>query len=99
MPALYINSLDGGDAGLGGLHGAWRKHLQWMLQKDALGQDMFLIGPPGPARRRLAMAFCEAVNRDLECVRTPPPRRFRRAHGRARRAGTWLCLGTRLRRT
>lgn len=34
-------------------------HLRWMLQKDALGQDVFLIGPPGPRRREIAMAFCE----------------------------------------
>ena len=26
-------------------------HLRWLLQKDAMGQDVFLVGPPGPARR------------------------------------------------
>eukprot|EP00124_Ichthyophonus_hoferi_P000794 Ihof_evm21s32 gene=Ihof_evmTU21s32 len=34
-------------------------HLRWMVQKDTLGQDMFLIGPPGPMKRHIAMAFCE----------------------------------------
>ena len=32
-----------------------RKHLRWMMQKDLLGQDIFLIGRPSPLRRALAM--------------------------------------------
>ncbi|CAG7731785.1 unnamed protein product [Allacma fusca] len=43
-------------------------HLQWMLKKDLLGQDMFLIGPPGPMKRRLAMAFAELTKREIEYV-------------------------------
>ncbi|OQS05394.1 hypothetical protein THRCLA_02460 [Thraustotheca clavata] len=43
-------------------------HLRWMLQKDILQQDMFLIGPPGPARRHLAMQFAEMLNREVEYV-------------------------------
>eukprot|EP00123_Amoebidium_parasiticum_P006917 comp17745_c0_seq1/m.17730 comp17745_c0_seq1/g.17730 ORF comp17745_c0_seq1/g.17730 comp17745_c0_seq1/m.17730 type:complete len:1028 (-) comp17745_c0_seq1:445-3528(-) len=43
-------------------------HLRWMLQKDQLGQDVFLIGPPGPRRRSLAMAFCELTQREVEYV-------------------------------
>ncbi|KAF0693290.1 Aste57867_15728 [Aphanomyces stellatus] len=39
-----------------------------MLQKDILHQDMFLIGPPGPARRRLALQFGEIMNREVEYV-------------------------------
>jgi len=39
---------------------------QWMLRKDALGQDCFLIGPPGPRRRRLALAWCELLGREVE---------------------------------
>lgn len=31
--------------------------LRWLAQKEQLGQDAFLLGPPGPARRRLVMAF------------------------------------------
>ena len=27
------------------------QHLRWMMQKDSLNQDMFLIGPPSPYRR------------------------------------------------
>ena len=35
------------------------EHLRWMIQKDALGQDMFLLGPHSPLRRWLAYRFCE----------------------------------------
>lgn len=38
------------------------------MQKDLLGQDMFLIGPPGPRRRLLAMQYLELTNRELEYV-------------------------------
>ncbi|XP_052121938.1 von Willebrand factor A domain-containing protein 8-like [Frankliniella occidentalis] len=44
------------------------RHLRWMLQKDLLGQDMFLMGRPGPARRRLAMQFLQVTGRELEFV-------------------------------
>ena len=27
------------------------------MQKDLLGQDVFLIGPPGPLRRAVAMMY------------------------------------------
>ena len=33
------------------------RHLRWIMQKDLLGQDVFLIGPPGPLRRSLAMMY------------------------------------------
>jgi len=36
--------------------------------QDALGQDMFLLGSPGPYRRQLAMAFCELTGREGEYV-------------------------------
>ena len=35
-----------------------REHLYWMMQKDNAAQDVFLIGQPGPLRRRLAVAYC-----------------------------------------
>ena len=38
-----------------------------MVQKDALGQDMFLIGT-SPLRRWLAFRFCEVTNRECEFV-------------------------------
>lgn len=33
------------------------KHLRWLLQKDHLKQDVFLIGLPGTIRRRLVMQY------------------------------------------
>lgn len=42
--------------------------LRFMLQKDSLGQDVYLIGPPGPLRRELVMKYCELVNRPVEYV-------------------------------
>lgn len=33
------------------------RHLRWIMQKDLLGQDVFLIGPPGPLRRSIAMQY------------------------------------------
>ena len=38
------------------------------LPQDALGQDLFLIGPPGPQRRHPALAFCELLGREVEYV-------------------------------
>lgn len=43
-------------------------HLRWMLQKDHLGQDMFLLGRPGPLRRSVAMQFLELTQRELEYI-------------------------------
>uniref|UniRef100_A0A8C6UA26 von Willebrand factor A domain-containing protein 8 n=1 Tax=Neogobius melanostomus TaxID=47308 RepID=A0A8C6UA26_9GOBI len=36
------------------------------MQKDLLGQDMFLIGPPGPLRRSIAMQYLELTKREVE---------------------------------
>lgn len=47
------------------------RHLQWMLQKDALGQDMLLVGPPGAGsvyRRRLALMYAEMTRREVEVL-------------------------------
>lgn len=43
-------------------------HLRWMLQKDCLGQDMFLIGRPGTARRHIAMQYLQLTQREVEYV-------------------------------
>jgi von Willebrand factor A domain-containing protein 8 len=42
--------------------------LRWMLQKDRIGQDMLLLGGPGPLKRRLATRFCEMTHREAEFV-------------------------------
>ena len=39
-----------------------------MLEKDSIGQDMLLIGPPGPLRRLIALYFCELTQREAEVV-------------------------------
>ncbi|CAL7944841.1 unnamed protein product [Xylocopa violacea] len=44
------------------------KHLKWMLQKDVLSQDIFLIGGPGTRRRKLALAFLELTEREIEYI-------------------------------
>ncbi|CAK9810181.1 von Willebrand factor A domain-containing protein 8 [Anthophora quadrimaculata] len=44
------------------------KHLKWMLQKDVLSQDIFLIGGPGTRRRKLALAFLELTDREVEYI-------------------------------
>ena len=33
--------------------------------QDDLGQDMFLVGPPGPTRRRLAVEYCRLHAREM----------------------------------
>ncbi|XP_058132611.1 von Willebrand factor A domain-containing protein 8 [Dasypus novemcinctus] len=43
-------------------------HLRWIMQKDLLGQDVFLIGPPGPLRRSLAMQYLELTKREVEYI-------------------------------
>ena len=44
------------------------RHLKWMLQKDALQQDIFLIGPPSPFPRWLALSFAELTRQEVEFV-------------------------------
>uniref|UniRef100_A0A3Q3VYX4 von Willebrand factor A domain-containing protein 8 n=1 Tax=Mola mola TaxID=94237 RepID=A0A3Q3VYX4_MOLML len=44
------------------------EHLRWIMQKDLLGQDVFLIGPPGPLRRSIAMQYLELTKREVEYV-------------------------------
>lgn len=44
------------------------RHLRWMLQKDILGQDMFLMGAPGQRRRNLALAYLELIEREVEFI-------------------------------
>jgi hypothetical protein len=39
-----------------------------MVQKDALGQDIYLLGVHSPLRRWLAFRFCEVTGREVEYV-------------------------------
>ncbi|XP_078484002.1 von Willebrand factor A domain-containing protein 8 isoform X2 [Ciona intestinalis] len=44
------------------------RHMKWMAQKDLLGQDVFLIGPPGPLRRLIAMQYLELTRKEVEYI-------------------------------
>ncbi|XP_033322690.2 von Willebrand factor A domain-containing protein c12.2 [Megalopta genalis] len=44
------------------------RHLKWMLQKDTLSQDIFLMGGPGTRRRELALAFLELTDHEVEFI-------------------------------
>ena len=44
------------------------QHLKWIMQKDLLGQDVFLIGRPGPLRRQVAMQYLQLTQREIEYV-------------------------------
>uniref|UniRef100_A0A1I8FUD4 von Willebrand factor A domain-containing protein 8 n=1 Tax=Macrostomum lignano TaxID=282301 RepID=A0A1I8FUD4_9PLAT len=44
------------------------QHLQWILQKDVLGQDVFLIGPPGKSKRQLALMYSELAHMEVEYI-------------------------------
>ena len=39
-----------------------------MMQKDLLGQDIFLLGRPGPGRRTLAQQYLQLTQREMEYV-------------------------------
>lgn len=62
VPRKYLESID--DSGSKSIV----SHLQWLAQKDMLGQDAFLVGPPGPLRRRLALSYCELAGRAVEVL-------------------------------
>ncbi|XP_043215151.1 von Willebrand factor A domain-containing protein 8-like isoform X2 [Amphibalanus amphitrite] len=49
-------------------HQSVLRTLKWMLQKDLLGQDMFLIGPPGHFRRTVCMKYLSLTQREVEYV-------------------------------
>ena len=57
--SLYAGALGSSQSNL--------KGLRWLMQKDALKQDAFLIGsPPGAFRRHLALAYAELTQREVE---------------------------------
>lgn len=42
------------------------RHLEWLMKKDQLGQDALFVGPPGPARRRLILAYLELTRKPYQ---------------------------------
>ena len=45
-----------------------RSHLQWLMQKDLLGQDSILVGSESVHRRRVALAYAELTQRPVEVL-------------------------------
>ncbi|KAL6723384.1 hypothetical protein Aduo_018396 [Ancylostoma duodenale] len=41
-------------------------HLKWLLQKEILGQDVFLMGVPGSLRSDIVLQYLELCNREYE---------------------------------
>jgi hypothetical protein len=46
--------------------------LRWMMQKDALGQDMFLLSAPGVTARHMAFLYCQLAARECLMVSLTP---------------------------
>ncbi|EDV28824.1 uncharacterized protein TRIADDRAFT_52086 [Trichoplax adhaerens] len=46
-----------------------QRHLKWIMQKDNIQQDVFLIGNPGPLRRIIVMQYLELTKSELEYIR------------------------------
>ncbi|KAJ3144684.1 von Willebrand factor A domain-containing protein 8, partial [Irineochytrium annulatum] len=44
------------------------RHLRWIMQKDAMNQDIFLLGPPGALKRHLVYRYAALMNREVEYV-------------------------------
>lgn len=44
------------------------RHLEWMVKKELMKQDMFLIGPPGGYKRRLVKLYGYIMSREMEMV-------------------------------
>jgi hypothetical protein len=42
------------------------RHLEWLMKKDKLGQDALFVGPPGPNRRRLILAYLELTRKPYQ---------------------------------
>lgn len=43
-------------------------HLRWIMQKDNLKQDLFLIGRPGSYKRSLAMTYLQLTGQECEYI-------------------------------
>jgi hypothetical protein len=63
VPRGYLQSY----AGVMSDSQSYLSYFRWLMQKDNLRQDAFLIGsPPGAFRRTLAMSFAELLQREVE---------------------------------
>ena len=62
VPTGYVNKWNSSESA------EIAEHLKWMGQKSLLGQDMYLLGPPGPLKRHLAMTMAELCGWEVEYV-------------------------------
>jgi MoxR-like ATPase len=70
---LSLPSLQGGEEGEENMFFSvqdplTRSYLRWIAQKEQLGQDMCLIGDPGPAMRWLVMLYSHLTRREIRVV-------------------------------
>jgi MoxR-like ATPase len=42
------------------------RHIQFLMKKDNLEQDVLLLGPPGPFRRDLVRLYASLLQREME---------------------------------
>ena len=61
--SLFLSSPDSGEY-LQAAVQVW----QFIIKKEDLNQDVFLIGPPGLAKRRLVLAYAELAKREVELL-------------------------------
>lgn len=45
-----------------------RAAMRWMAQKELLGQDMCIVGEPGPLRRWLVQVYCHYARRETQLL-------------------------------
>ena len=45
-----------------------KSHLHWLLQKYILDQNAYLLGPPGPFARHLALTFGYLMKKEVEIL-------------------------------
>jgi hypothetical protein len=45
-----------------------KNHLKWMMQKQSLHQDIYLVSEPGPFSRHLALTYCQLTRQAVEYV-------------------------------
>ena len=43
-------------------------YLRWIAQKELLGQDVCIIGDPGPAKRWIAMIYAQVARREVQLL-------------------------------
>jgi MoxR-like ATPase len=65
VPQAYLAHFANGERGL-------TQHslalFQFLMKKELLNQDAFLIGAPGPLKRRLCLAYAELAQREVEVL-------------------------------